>query len=276
MSITDLFDMEAPGLVPEIKDAAFGSGDYPYEKKLKTKTYLKQLRLLQIELIKVTNWAQEADERIVIIFEGRDSAGKGGTIKRFTEHVNPRHTRVVALPKPNDRERGEWYFQRYVRHLPTAGEVVLFDRSWYNRAGVEPVMGFCTDEQRDEFLDEAPMFEAALARSGIRVFKFWLTIGREEQLRRLHARRHDPLKRWKLSPIDLKAVHKWDDYTSARQLMFKRTDRPETPWTIIRTNDKRRGRLNAMQAFLSAMPYAGRNDDVVSSPDPLIVGDFEA
>ncbi len=275
MSILDLFDIEAPELAPEIEEVAFRSGGYPYEKKLKTKTYLKQLRLLQIELIKVQNWVNEAGERIVIIFEGRDSAGKGGTIKRFTEHVNPRHTRVVALPKPNDRERGEWYFQRYVRHLPTAGEVVLLDRSWYNRAGVEPVMDFCTDEQRDEFLDETPLFESALVRSGIRLFKFWLTIGQEEQLRRLHARRHDPLKRWKLSPIDLKAIHKWDDYSAARRLMFERTDKENTPWTIIRTNDKRRGRINAMQAFLTTLPYPNKDESVVSTPDPLIVGDFE-
>ncbi|PLX33284.1 MAG: polyphosphate kinase 2 [Hyphomicrobiales bacterium] len=276
MSVADLFDIEAPELAPEIKAAAFGSGNYPYEKKLKTKRYLKQLRLLQIELIKVSNWAQDQGERIVIIFEGRDSAGKGGTIKRFTEHVNPRQTRVVALPKPNDRERGEWYFQRYVRHLPTAGEMVLFDRSWYNRAGVEPVMGFCTEAQRDDFLEEAPAFEGALVRSGIRLFKFWLTIGQEEQLRRLHARRHDPLKRWKLSPIDLKAIHKWDEYTAARQLMFEHTDRERAPWTIIRTNDKRRGRLGAMRAFLSALPYADKDEQVVAAPDPLIVGDFEA
>lgn len=275
MSVTDLFDIESPDLAPEIRDAAFASGGYPYEKKLKTKTYLKELWLLQIELIKVQNWALETGERIVIVFEGRDSAGKGGTIKRFREHVNPRHTRVVALPKPSDRERGEWYFQRYVRHLPTAGEVVLFDRSWYNRAGVEPVMGFCTPEQRDEFLDEAPLFEGALVRSGIRLFKFWLTIGQEEQLKRLHARRHDPLKRWKLSPIDLKAIHKWDDYTAARRLMFARTDTPQTPWTVIRTNDKRRGRLNAMRVFLSALPYADKDEAVVGAPDPQIVGAFE-
>jgi len=270
MDIGDKFDLEVRDLLPEIANAAFTSGGYPYGKKLKTKKYLKQLRKLQIELIKVQSWAQESGERVVIVFEGRDSAGKGGTIKRFMEHMNPRHARVVALPKPNDRERGEWYFQRYVKHLPTSGEIVLFDRSWYNRAGVEPVMGFCTQAQRDEFFAEAPAFENALVRSGIRVFKFWLTIGREEQLKRLHARRHDPLKRWKLSPIDLKAIHKWDDYTAARKLMFEHTDTPNSPWTVIRTNDKRRGRVNAMRAFLSQIPYAGKDEAIACKPDPLI------
>jgi polyphosphate kinase 2 len=270
MDIAEKFDIESLELLPEVARSAFSSGGYPYAKKLKTRKYLKQLRELQIELIKVQSWAQESGERVVIIFEGRDSAGKGGTIKRFTEHMNPRHARVVALPKPNDRERGEWYFQRYVKHLPTSGEIVLYDRSWYNRAGVEPVMGFCTDAQREEFFQEAPGFEQALVRSGIRLFKFWLTIGREEQLKRLHARRHDPLKRWKLSPIDLKAIHKWDEYTAARKLMFARTDTDFAPWTVIRTNDKRRGRVNAMRAFLSAIPYAGKDEAVARAPDPLI------
>ena len=272
MDVADIFDIENPKLPAKIKDAAFASGGYPYGKKLKTSKYLKQLRELQIELVKMLNWVQEEGERVVIIFEGRDSAGKGGTIKRFTEHMNPRHARVVALPKPNDRERGEWYFQRYVKHLPTAGEIVIFDRSWYNRAGVEPVMGFCTDEQRDEFFAEAPAFENALVRSGLKVFKFWLTIGREEQLKRLHARRHDPLKRWKLSPIDLKAIHKWDDYTAARRLMFENTDTASSPWTVIRTNDKRRGRVNAMRAFLNGLDYTGKDSDIACAPDALIVG----
>ncbi len=275
MDIAEKFDIEARELPPEIAAAAFASGGYPYPSKLKTKKYLKQLRQLQIELIKVQSWAQQSGARVVIVFEGRDSAGKGGTIKRFKEHMNPRHARVVALPKPNDRERGEWYFQRYVKHLPTSGEIVIYDRSWYNRAGVEPVMGFCTDAQREEFFVEAPAFESALVRSGIRVFKFWLTIGREEQLRRLHARRHDPLKRWKLSPIDLKAIHKWDEYTAARKLMFARTDLPDSPWTVIRTNDKRRGRLNAMRAFLSRLPYTGKDEAVACAPDPLITAPLD-
>ena len=276
MDIAEKFDIESPELLPEIAQAAFSSGGYPYGKKLKTKIYLKQLRQLQVELIKVQNWAQESGERVVIVFEGRDSAGKGGTIKRFMEHMNPRHARVVALPKPNDRERGEWYFQRYVKHLPTSGEIVLYDRSWYNRAGVEPVMGFCTPAQRDAFFEEAPAFENALVHSGIRLFKFWLTIGREEQLKRLHARRHDPLKRWKLNPIDLKAIHKWDEYTAARKLMFKHTDTSKAPWTVIRTNDKRRGRVNALRAFLSSLDYAGKDESIACAPDPKIVGPLES
>lgn len=275
MDILERFDIDAPELDAGIAQRAFASGGYPYPRKMKTRKYLKELRLLQIELIKVQNWAQETGQRIVIVFEGRDAAGKGGTIKRFREHVNPRHTRVVALPKPDERERGEWYFQRYVAHLPTSGEMVLYDRSWYNRAGVEPVMGFCTDEQRDEFLDEAPQFERALVRSDIHLFKFWLTIGREEQLKRLHARRHDPLKIWKLSPIDFKAIDKWNDYTAARELMFARTHTELTPWTVIRTNDKRRGRLNALRAFLSRLDYTDKDAAVVQEPDPQIVSDRE-
>ena len=275
MDILDRFDIDAPELDPEIAARAFASGGYPYPRKMKTKKYLKQLRLLQIELIKVQNWAQETGQKIVVIFEGRDTAGKGGTIKRFREHINPRHARVVALPKPNERERGEWYFQRYVRHLPTTGEIVLFDRSWYNRAGVEPVMGFCTDAERDAFLEEAPQFERALVRSGLHLFKFWLTIGREEQLRRLHARRHDPLKTWKLSPIDYKAIHKWDDYTAARERMFAHTHTEHAPWTVIRTNDKRRGRINALRAFLSRLDYPNRDETVVKTVDPAIVSDRE-
>ncbi len=275
MDILDRFDIEAPELDADIAARAFTSGGYPYSRKMKTKKYLKELRLLQIELIKVQNWAQDTGQKIIVIFEGRDTAGKGGTIKRFREHINPRHARVVALPKPTERERGEWYYQRYVRHLPTSGEIVLFDRSWYNRAGVEPVMGFCTPAQRDAFLEETPSFERALVRAGIHLFKFWLTIGREEQLRRLHARRHDPLKTWKLSPIDYKAIHKWDDYTAARELMFARTHTHEAPWTVIRTNDKRRGRLNALRAFLSRLDYAGKDEAVVQSVDPAIVSDRE-
>jgi len=208
----------------------------------------------------------------VPVFEGRDAAGKGGVIKRFMAHLNPRQVRVVALPKPTDRERGQWYFQRYVEHLPTAGEVGLFDRSWYNRAGVEPVFGFCSLEETAEFLEEAPKFEAMLVRSGLRLFKFWLTIGREEQLRRLHARRHDPLKHWKLSPIDLKAIEKWDDYTRARKTMFAETDTTVAPWAVIKANDKRRARINAMQHLLSELPYDHKDETLVAEADPRIVG----
>jgi len=266
------FDLESPELPEKIDEESFSSGGYPYTEKMPDKAYESDLRLLQIELLKLQTWAREKGERIVILFEGRDAAGKGGTIKRFMQHMNPRHAHVVALSKPTETERGQWYFQRYVAHLPTAGDMALFDRSWYNRAGVERVMGFCTHEEVDTFLHEAPEFEAALVRDGIRLFKLWLTIGQAMQIKRFHARRHDPLKSWKLSPIDLAALDKWDDYSLARDDMFDRTHTKTAPWTIIRANDKRRARLNAIRHVLSSIDYGQKDKAVVSRPDPRIAG----
>lgn len=266
------FDLESPELPAEIDEDAFTSGGYPYTEKMPREAYEKDLRLLQIELLKLQTWARENGERIVIVFEGRDAAGKGGTIKRFMEHMNPRHAHVVALSKPTETERGQWYFQRYVAHLPTAGDMALFDRSWYNRAGVERVMGFCTHAQVDQFLREAPEFEASLVRDGIRLFKLWLTIGQAMQLKRFHARRHDPLKSWKLSPIDLASLDKWDEYTRARSDMFDRTHTKMAPWIIIRANDKRRARLNAIRHILSSIDYDKKDKAIVSKPDPKIAG----
>ncbi|MEC9368260.1 MAG: polyphosphate kinase 2, partial [Pseudomonadota bacterium] len=251
---------------------ALESGGYPYDSRMKRKKYERKLRLLQIELLKMQAWSQDTGQRIVILFEGRDAAGKGGTIKRFMEHLNPRHARAVALPKPTEAERGQWYFQRYAAQLPTAGDMLLFDRSWYNRAGVERVMGFCTPEQVEKFYGEAPAFEAALVRDDIKLFKLWLTIGREMQLKRLHARRQDPLKRWKLTDIDLAAISHWEDYSQARDDMFRRTHRELTPWTVIRANDKRRTRVGAIRHVLSHLNYTGKDEEAVGKPDPKIVG----
>ncbi len=258
-------------LPPEIEERALASGGYPYDKKMKRKPYEKELRLLQIELLKLQEWAKKSGERIVIIFEGRDAAGKGGAIKRFMQHLAPRQARLVALSKPTEAELGQWYFQRYVPHLPSRGEMVLFDRSWYNRAGVEPVMGFCTEEQHQQFLEEAPKFEELLVDDGIRLFKLWLHIGREMQIKRQHARAHDPLKRWKLSPVDYKAIDHWDDYSRAFEKMIKATDTPHAPWTIILANDKLRTRLNAMRFVLSELPYSGRSEKSIGEIDKNIV-----
>ena len=268
----DSLDLDDPVLPPAVDEAAFASGGYPYTDRMPRKAYEGELRLLQIELLKLQSWAQETGERIVIVFEGRDAAGKGGNIKRFMQHLNPRHARVVALTKPTEAERGQWYFQRYVANLPTAGDMALFDRSWYNRAGVEPVMGFCTPEQSEIFLQEVPEFEAALVRDGIRLFKFWLTVGRAMQWRRFHARRHDPLKSWKLSPIDYASVPKWDAYTNARDAMFRRSHTQTAPWTVIRANDKRRARLSTIRTVLAALDYKGKDANVVGTPDPKIAG----
>ena len=266
------FDLDAPDLPEPISKNAIASGGYPYSKRMKRKAYEKQLVELQYELRKLQSWTRKHGERIVILFEGRDAAGKGGTIKRFMQHLNPRHAHVVALSKPTEAERGQWYFQRYVAHLPTAGDISLFDRSWYNRAGVERVMGFCEETDVEQFLSEAPLFEAALVRDGIRLFKFWLTIGHEMQLKRFHDRRHDPLRHWKLSSIDLMAVAKWDAYTDAKEDLFRHTHGQATPWTVIRANDKRRARLNAIRALLSKIDYEGKDKSVVDSPDKSIVG----
>jgi len=245
---------------------------YPYDYRLKRDEYEADKRLLQIELLKLQNWSKDVGERIVLLFEGRDAAGKGGTIKRFMEHLNPRGARVVALEKPSPREQSQWYFQRYIAHLPSAGEIVLFDRSWYNRAGVERVMGYCTEEQYTEFLIQAPLFEQMLVRDNIRLFKFWFSVSRREQHTRFLIRRIDPVRRWKLSPTDVASLSRWDDYTHAKERMFAATDTVTAPWAVVKSNDKRRGRLNAMRHFLAAIEYEDKNDTVVSAPDPLIVG----
>ena len=217
-------------------------------------------------------WVKENDEKILMLFEGRDAAGKGGTIKRFSQHLNPRGARVVALHKPSPEERTQWYFQRYLKHLPCGGEIVMFDRSWYNRAGVEKVMGFCTHEEYLEFLRQCPELERMLVRSGIRLFKYWFAVSREEQRRRFEARQRDPLKQWKLSPIDVASMERWDDYTEAREAMFRHTDTTEAPWTIIKSDDKKLARIHCMRHFLSSLDYPGKDTSVVQVPDPLIVG----
>lgn len=247
-----------------------------HPEKMKSAEYEETLRALQIELVKAQYWAKSSANRIVIVFEGRDAAGKGGTIKRFLEHLNPRGAHHVALAKPNETEAGQWYFQRYVAHMPTAGEIVCFDRSWYNRAGVERVMGFCNVDQLALFLRQAPDFERALTESGIILFKLWLAINKDEQRKRLESRRHDPLKTWKLSPIDGAAQEKWDEYTKAREAMFAMTDTSWAPWTVVNTNDKRTGRINAIRHVLSQLPYEGKDEAVVGVPDPRISGPAKA
>ena len=251
---------------------AFESGEYPYDEKIQRAEYEKAKTDLQVELLKVQKWVKDTGQKIVILFEGRDAAGKGGTIKRFTEHLNPRAARVVALEKPTDTEQAQWYFQRYINHLPTAGEIVLFDRSWYNRAGVERVMGFCKPNDYLEFMRQCPELEQMLVRSGIRLYKFWFSVTQDEQALRFAARRKDPLKQWKLSPIDVASLNKWDDYTEAKEAMFFYTDTADAPWTIVKSDDKKRARLNAMQYFLSSLPYTGKSPEIVKGPDPLIVG----
>ena len=250
----------------------FETGEYPYQTLMQAKPYEAHLLELQRELLKAQRWVEESGERIIVLFEGRDAAGKGGTIKRFTEHMNPRTARVVALQKPTERERTQWFFQRYIAHLPAAGEIVLFDRSWYNRAGVERVMGFCSPQEYLEFMRQCPEMERMLVRSGIRLFKYWFSVSRDEQRRRFAERETDPLKQWKLSPIDRASLDKWDDYTEAKEAMFFHTDTADAPWTIVKSDDKKRARLNALQHFLSALPYAAKDRHIVSGPDPLIVG----
>ncbi len=257
---------------PDAIRHAFESGEFPYATRLTEKAYMEHVLPLQVELLKLQNWVKDSGEKVVVLFEGRDAAGKGGTIKRFMEHLNPRGARIVALEKPSERERTQWYFQRYIEQLPAAGEIVFFDRSWYNRAGVERVMGFCSPQEYLEFMRQTPELERMLVRSGIRLFKFWFSVTRDEQLRRFKARETDPLKQWKLSPIDRASLDKWDAYTEAKEAMFFYTDTADAPWTIIKSNDKKRARLNAMQHFLSQMPYPDKNHHVVRGPDPLIVG----
>ena len=252
--------------------AEFEIGAYPYDESMKRKDYERHLEALQIELLKVQHWTKETDQRHLLIFEGRDAAGKGGTIKRFMEHLNPRGARVVALAKPSDVERTQWYFQRYVPHLPSGGEIVFFDRSWYNRAGVERVMGFCSKSDVKRFFHEAPLFEDMLVESGVNLVKYWLTVTRKVQLKRFEARESDPLKQWKLSPIDKASLGKWDDYTEAREEMFDRTDTAHAPWTVIKTDDKRRARIAAIQYFLRGLDYPKKDKAAIGTPDPLILG----
>ncbi|WP_373017521.1 polyphosphate kinase 2 [Thiomicrorhabdus sp.] len=254
-----------------MKKVKSSESNYPYEDKLPFKEYMEQKRLLQIELLKMQRWVKEKNERIVMLFEGRDAAGKGGTIKRFMEHLNPRGARVVALDKPSEIEKGQWYFQRYIQNLPTAGEIVLFDRSWYNRAGVERVMGFCTPPEYMQFMHQAPEFERMITADGVRLMKFWFSVGRKEQLRRFNARKHDPLKQWKLSPMDLASLDRWEEYTKAKEDMFFYTNTTEAPWTVIKSNDKKRARLETMRYVLNMIPYEGKDEAVIGKPDPLIV-----
>ena len=270
--IDEIQELEG-ALVPESEDESDAwRHDYPYDQKLTRRRYERDKRRLQIELLKLQAWAKESGERIVILFEGRDAAGKGGTIKRFMEHLNPRGARVVALEVPTPRERSQWYFQRYVAHLPAAGEVVLFDRSWYNRAGVERVMGYCTPREYLEFTRSAPEFERMLVHSGVHLFKFWFSVGRAEQAARFAARSTDPVRQWKLSPTDLASLDKWDAYTEAKEAMFFYTDTEHAPWTVVKSNDKKRARLEAMRWVLSSFDYPDKDVKLVGTPDPLIIG----
>lgn len=252
--------------------ADWRDGGYPYKNLLSRKSYEKQKYHLQVELLKLQAWVKETGQRVVILFEGRDAAGKGGTIRRFMEHLNPRGARVVALEKPSDVERGQWYFQRYISQLPTAGEITLFDRSWYNRAGVERVMGFCNNDEYLEFMRQAPEFERNLTRSGIHVIKFWFSVSREEQRRRFKERKMHPLKQWKLSPIDLASLDRWDDYTKAKEAMFFHTDTADSPWTVVKSDCKKRARLNAMRYVLHKLPYTNKDLSAIGPLDPLLVG----
>ena len=258
-------------LSPEGNAVTTWRDSYPYDELLDRAAYEHEKYMLQVELLKFQYWAQDTGTRHVIVFEGRDAAGKGSTIKRFTEHLNPRAARVVALAAPSDTERGQWYFQRYVRHLPTTGEMVLFDRSWYNRAGVEKVMGFCTDEQYETFMTQAPLFERMLVESGISLTKFWFSVTQDEQRTRFALRQLDPVRRWKLSPMDLESLDRWDAYTEAKEAMLQLTDKKYAPWTTVKSNDKKRARLEAMRSFLYQFDYEGRDDSIVYAPDPLIV-----
>ena len=245
---------------------------YPYDERMHRATYDHDKRLLQIELLKLQKWIKASGERLVIVFEGRDAAGKGGTIKRFMEHLNPRGARVVALEKPDERESTQWYFQRYIQHLPSAGEMTLFDRSWYNRAGVERVMGFCSRQEYLEFMRQAPELERMLVRSGIHLVKFWFSVSFAEQRTRFAIRQVDPVRQWKLSPMDLASLQKWDEYTEAKQAMFFYTDTADAPWTVVKSNDKKRARLEAMRFVLHRFEYAEKDHEVVGVPDPLVVG----
>ncbi|MEE3849845.1 polyphosphate kinase 2 [Gordonia sp. LSe1-13] len=246
--------------------------DYPYEERMSRREYEVTKRRLQIELLKLQKWSKQTGQRHLLVFEGRDAAGKGGTIKRFNEHLNPRGARTIALEKPSERESTEWYFQRYVQHLPAAGEMVFFDRSWYNRAGVERVMGFCTQEQYTQFIKQVPAFERMLVDDGINLVKFWFSVTPLEQRTRFAIRQIDPVRQWKLSPMDLASLDKWDAYTEAKEAMFAATDTDHAPWTVVKSNDKKRARVNAMRHVLSLFDYEGKNTELVGAPDPLLVG----
>nr|WP_297348534.1 polyphosphate kinase 2 [uncultured Glaciecola sp.] len=257
---------------PDYIANSFRSGEYPYKTKISKKSYEIRKTELQIELLKVQKWVKQSGQKIVILFEGRDAAGKGGTIKRFMEHMNPRGCRVVALEKPTETEKGQWYYQRYLQHLPTEGEIVMFDRSWYNRAGVERVMDFCEPNEYLEFMRQTPDLERMLVRSGIRLYKYWFSVTRPEQEARFIKRETDPLKQWKLSPIDKEAMQKWDEYTEAKEAMFFYTDTADSPWIVVKSDDKKRARLNCMHHFLASLPYPNKNTHVIKEADPLIVG----
>jgi polyphosphate kinase 2 len=271
-------DREEPTLasMKEIKSLGkkkiFADANYPYKTKMGRDEYETIKQQLQIELLKMQGWVKETGQKVVVLCEGRDAAGKGGTIKRFMEHLNPRGARVVALEKPSEEEMGQWYFQRYIKHLPTAGEIVFFDRSWYNRAGVERVMNFCQPGEYLEFMRQAPEVERMLVRSGIKFFKLWFSVSRNEQFRRFQARKHDPLKQWKLSPIDMASLDKWQSYTEAKEAMFFYTDTADAPWTVVKSDCKKRARINAMHYVLSSLDYPSKDKKVISGPDPLIVG----
>ena len=257
---------------PDAIRHAFETGEFPFKSRMREKIYLEHMAALQVELLKAQNWIKETGQRVVVLFEGRDAAGKGGTIKRFMEHLNPRGARVVALEKPSERERTQWYFQRYIQNLPAGGEIVFFDRSWYNRAGVERVMNFCTPNEYLDFMRQCPELERMFVSSGMRLFKYWFSVTREEQTRRFKSRETDPLKQWKLSPIDRASMNKWDDYTEAKEAMFFFTDTADAPWIVIKSDDKKRARLNCMQHFLASLDYPNKDYSLVRGPDPLIVG----
>jgi polyphosphate kinase 2 len=249
----------------------FENGEYPYTDKIRRTEYEKQKASLQVELLKVQKWVKDSGQKVMLLFEGRDAAGKGGTIKRFMEHLNPRGASVIALEKPTEAEQTQWYFQRYLNYLPSAGEIVMFDRSWYNRAGVERVMGFCDPGDYLEFMRQCPEIERMLVRSGILLYKYWFSVTRQEQRKRFESRSNDPLKQWKLSPIDKASLDKWDDYTEAKEAMFFYTDTADAPWTIIKSDDKKRARLACMRHFLSTLSYEGKDQKVVGEPDPYLV-----
>ncbi len=264
------FNLDDPVFPPELEERALKSGGYPYDEKLKRKPYEEDLLALQLQLIKLQDHVEASGERVVVVFEGRDTSGKGGCISRILERINPRHSRSVALSKPTEAERGQWYFQRYISHLPTKGDMVLFDRSWYNRAGVERVMGFCTEDEVARFLRDAPEFEGLLVRDNIRFFKIYLTVGREMQLKRFHERRHDPFKQWKVTEIDLAAIGKYDDYSRAEADMLRFTHTATSPWTVINANDQRRARLEAMRVILGALDYPGKDPKSIGAIDPKL------
>jgi polyphosphate kinase 2 len=268
-----VFDIDNPELPEWVDNKTVATGGFPYSKKLDEDEYEKTLEQLQVELVKLQAWQQSTGSRVLILFEGRDAAGKGGTINVVREYMNPRSARNVALPKPTETEQGQWYYQRYITHFPTKGEFVTFDRSWYNRAGVEPVMGFCTPDQYEHFLKETPHFEKMIVSEGIRFFKFWLDVSQEMQLKRFHDRRHSPLTNWKFSPMDIAGIARWDNYTKARNEMIDETHTEHAPWVVVRSNDKRRARIEVIRHVLLALEYAGRDLDEIGKPDGKIIGE---